>query len=159
MNYVAAMACTLPDYHERRRRVLVVDDDAPLRALLELALVYEGYEVVRARSAGEALMLLESHEVDLIVSDYHMPGASGIDLLGAVRRNGSTVPFVIITGSQADRCARAATGLRVAAVLEKPFPLAEFRAAVAKALGRRMRHERRRAVRPRAGQYQPDPRF
>ena len=104
-----------------------------------------GYDVLWASSAPEALTLINANQLDLIVSDLNMPGPSGIELLVAVRRTGSAIPFVIVTGSDADRCARAAAGLQVTAVLKKPFAIPEFRSTVARALGLRERRGRRRA--------------
>jgi CheY-like chemotaxis protein len=118
----------------RNPRILDVDDDDAIRTLMTGALADAGYDVVPASSAAAALALLAGHEVALIVSDLTMPGRSGIELLGAIRQAGSTVPFIIVTGSDMDRHAGAAAALRVAAVLPKPFPLAELGALVAREL-------------------------
>src|SRR5262249_38520011 len=99
-------------------------------------------------SVPEALAILDAHELDLIVSDLDMPGPSGIELLVAIRRSGSAIPFIILTGSHADRCAEAAAGLRVQAVLEQPLAIPELSATGARALGLRERNDRRRAGRP-----------
>jgi DNA-binding NtrC family response regulator len=123
------------DRPDRALRVLVVDDDDALRALMSLALTDEGYDVLTASSAAAALALLEDETVDLVVTDVNMPGgASGLDLLLAVRQNGSAVPFIIVTGSGAEISARSATMLRVVAIIDKPFPISQFRALVARTL-------------------------
>ena len=80
--------------------ILVVDDSKMQVHLLERILRDLGYtNVETAHCCDEAIKLLSAKKVDLILSDWHMPGASGLDLLKRVRSQKSTesVPFVMIT--------------------------------------------------------------
>lgn len=104
-------------------RVLVVDDDEGLRSLLEKFLSRQGVEVVCAADVAEALTALEAGPLDLVITDVVMPGRSGVDLLGEVRRRHPALPLVLMTGKPA--VAMAVEGLRRGAAdyLVKPFGL------------------------------------
>lgn len=79
--------------------VLYVDDEPGLVALLRHYLQETGeFEVVTAGSGTEALALLERFRVDVVVSDYQMPGMNGIDLLRECRRRFGDLPFILFTG-------------------------------------------------------------
>jgi two-component system response regulator FlrC len=66
--------------------VLVVEDDAALREALTDTLRAAGITALPASDAGEALELLESQEIALVISDVQMPGANGYELLSAIKR-------------------------------------------------------------------------
>jgi len=76
-------------------KVLLVDDEAAMRFALSEVLDGFGVEVLTAGSTEEALPLIEG--VDVVVTDYAMPGKTGLDLLDAVRAHDPTVPVIVIT--------------------------------------------------------------
>jgi PAS domain S-box-containing protein len=80
-------------------RLLVVDDEEMNRDLLSRRLIRSGYEVLTAASGAEALALLESRPIDLLLLDLMMPGMSGIEVLERVRRKwpASDFPIVMVT--------------------------------------------------------------
>lgn len=83
--------------------VLVVDDDAVSRLVAEHILRSGGHDVIGAESAEDALAVLDTERdtVQLIVCDYNMPGASGLDLLDQLHCNeilDPCPPFVLLTG-------------------------------------------------------------
>ena len=89
-------------------RILIVDDEAHMRNLIEMKLRGAGYEVKMAANAELGLEAARSFEPDLIVTDYEMPGAiDGLGLVQAVRnadtdsRIEPATPFVMVTGSVA----------------------------------------------------------
>jgi CheY-like chemotaxis protein len=87
------------------RKILLVDDEAPLRKLMRTILAAGGYEVIEAATSGEALALSELHEVDLLLTDMRLPGMSGLELATAVvaRRPDLAVLFVSgLTGDEVD---------------------------------------------------------
>ena len=95
-------------------RLLYVDDDPDLRALVPLAL--DGwFEVRTAGSAPEALDAVAAAPVDAVLSDMQMPGMDGGALLAALRARGLDLPVVVLTGRR-DACPEGAAG-----VLAKPF--------------------------------------
>jgi PAS domain S-box-containing protein len=79
--------------------VLYVDDEPDLLALGKLFLEQDGsFSVDILSSAREALLQLESKQYDAIISDFQMPGMTGIEFLQRVRASGNTIPFIIFTG-------------------------------------------------------------
>jgi putative two-component system response regulator len=125
----------LPDLRPRRRTggtVLVVDDlDANLRAL-EAVLLDEGYRVLLARNADEALELIDEHPPDIVVSDIRMPGRDGFDLCRALKSSPSTwlIPVILLTGATEpqDRIRAIESGAND--FLAKPIDQSELRARV-----------------------------
>jgi len=87
--------------------VLVVDDDARLRALLQRYLAEQGFRVTTARHAAEAREHLRSMQPDLIVLDVMMPGETGLSLTETLRADRSDVPILLLTarGAPEDRIA------------------------------------------------------
>ena len=110
--------------------VLLVEDDRGLRESLATVLAYQGYDIVEADSAEEALGLLAQQHVDLVVLDVNLPGADGLDLLRRLRASGDDRQVLLLTARHevADRVA----GLDAGAddYLPKPFALDELLARV-----------------------------
>jgi two-component system, NtrC family, response regulator AtoC len=75
--------------------VLVVDDDPALRRLISLHLRRLGCRVIEAQSVAQAIAVLETQSPDVIVSDYSMPLANGLDLLEYVRLRQLDVEFIL----------------------------------------------------------------
>jgi len=117
-------------------RVLVVDDDAPVRRMLRRTLAAEGLEVVAAADGGRALAAAERDPPDLVVLDVSMPGMDGLAVCRRLRAAGVAAPVLMLTARDAveDRVA----GLDAGAddYLVKPFAPAELLARI-RALGRR----------------------
>ncbi len=78
-------------------RILVVDDDAEMRALLADVLSVEGYAVAGAANGAEALIRLRNESFAAIVLDKNMPGLSGLDLLPGLRTICPEMPVILIT--------------------------------------------------------------
>lgn len=127
---------SLPTLSERPaqaiRTVLVVDDSRSQRLLIAAGLRNAGYAVLQAASGQEALDLCARIEVDLILSDWMMPGMTGIELCRAMRASQTEryVYFILLT-SKSEKSALA-EGLGVGAddFLAKPVDTAELRARI-----------------------------
>ncbi len=78
-------------------RVLVVDDDPDVRALVELKLRLEGLEVVTAETGEEALAMLSMQSFDLVVLDLMMPGIDGIEVCRRIRERNADLPVIMLT--------------------------------------------------------------
>jgi putative two-component system response regulator len=113
--------------------ILVVEDDAQVQGVLTEHLANLGYGIVTTASAEEALQRVEETTPDLILTDVHMGGMSGIDLCARLKHDPrfQLTPVIIITG-QSDLDARVA-GLAAGAddFFAKPFNLLEIRTRVA----------------------------
>src|SRR4030042_6461999 len=87
------------DSTEKKIRVLHVDDELGLLKVAKQCLEMQGpFHVDTASSVEEALNKLKEKEYDAIVSDYQMPGKDGLEFLEMLRKNGNTIPFIMLTG-------------------------------------------------------------
>lgn len=118
-------------------RILIVDDEAPIRALLSEYLAQAGYDVWQAGSGAEALERLAAAPFDLVMSDVRMPGMSGLELLGDVVRHHPASGVLMLTACE--DLTLAVNAMRVGALdyILKPFRLAEIAVSVAEALRRK----------------------
>ncbi len=78
-------------------RILVVDDDESLRQVMSMQLEEMGYTALTVPSGEEALRLLATEPVSLVITDYRMPGMSGLELLGRIRAEFPLLPVIMIT--------------------------------------------------------------
>src|SRR4051794_11669779 len=108
--------------------LLLVDDDAPIRRMLERTLAAEGYEVVAAADGGAALAAVERSLPDAIVLDLSMPGVDGLAVTRRLRAKGLQVPILLLTAR--DAIADRVAGLDAGAddYLVKPFDADELTA-------------------------------
>jgi DNA-binding response OmpR family regulator len=120
-------------------KLLVVDDDADMLAVVTFALRQAGFPVVQANSYGTALSTFRNERPDLAILDINLPGGTGFDLCGVLRKE-STVPLMMLTarGEEADLVR--ALELGADDYLTKPFSPRTLIARV-KALLRRAGHE------------------
>ena len=78
--------------------ILIVDDSPDTLEVLQRNLLMKGYKVYSAPAAMEALAILESTHIDLVITDLKMPGVSGLDLVRHVRENYKNTEIMMITG-------------------------------------------------------------
>ena len=111
---------------EGTTRILVVDDEAPVRDLLAEVLSRAGYVAVPVADAGRALDVLDQDDIDLVLLDLNMPGpADGEDLLFLLRDRGDEVPIIIVSGYVDDDTASNHPDC-VHAVIKKPIQMEHF---------------------------------
>ena len=110
--------------------VLLVDDDAPIRRMLERSLSAEGYEVATAADGGSALAQVERSMPDVIVLDVAMPGLDGLAVTRRLRSKGVGVPILLLTAR--DALHQRVEGLDAGAddYLVKPFEVEELTARI-----------------------------
>jgi EAL domain-containing protein (putative c-di-GMP-specific phosphodiesterase class I) len=106
-----------------RGRVLVADDELPLARSLARVLAGAGYEVITVTDGPSAISALQQHDFDVILSDIHMPGMSGVDLLRSVRAHDLDVPVVLMTADPQIQTATDAVELGALQYLVKPVPV------------------------------------
>ncbi len=118
-------------------RVLIVDDEPAITVSLAKKLRREGYECLTANSGEEALELLASGPLDIVVSDVRMPGMSGLDLLKAIKSHDSDTQVIMMTAYTDITLAIEALRNKADDYLLKPFNLAELSHSVARSLEHR----------------------
>lgn len=114
-------------------RVLLAEDNEALAHMLQRFLVAQGHEVLLAKNGAEALSLLSSRDIGLLVLDLRLPEVSGIEVLQRLRRTqkGADLPVVIMTGYyKGEKFAEGAARLGVKHYLEKPFTQQAFLRAI-----------------------------
>ena len=116
-------------------QILVVDDDASVRTLIELALHRQGHEVLIAVDADAALSIASDpgRPIDLLLTDYTMPGRSGLQLAVDIRALRPDIAIILMSGWRMDRPPTGVPGPAIE-VLEKPFDLTGLARAVERAL-------------------------
>ncbi len=119
----------------RTPRVLVVDDDDHVRAVLCDALAHWGCHVDSAASLLQALALFAHGDYDLVLTDFRMPGGDGLDLIAGVRHADPSIGVIMLTASSIDLDAQSRQ--LEFAVLRKPLHFDELKLAVGQALARR----------------------
>ena len=117
--------------------LLIVDDDAGQRSLLETFLRSRGYRTEAASSGREALQMLQAKKFAMMISDVRMPGISGIETLRRVRQQQPTLPVLLVTAFADIRSAVAAMRDGAVNYLAKPIDLDELIASVQFATDRR----------------------
>jgi PAS domain S-box-containing protein len=125
-------------YARRHAHIVIVDDDAGTRALLQDTLQGYGFEVTVFGNAQEALAWIEDRHPDLVLLDLKLAGLSGLDTLARLKATAKTadIPVVIMTASATDPMGKRRQALAMGAVdfFLKPFPVEEFVAAVRRLL-------------------------
>jgi CheY-like chemotaxis protein len=118
------------------RSILIVDDEANQRLMLEQALRALAYDwqISTAASAQEALESLALHAPDLIITDYHMPSMNGLELIARVRDRRILSRIILITAYSSPELYEAAQRLNVDHYLTKPVPLTLLRRLATTAL-------------------------
>ena len=107
-------------------RILVVDDDANQRMMLATYLDNHGFKSYEASNGKEALDVMSSQTVELVVTDVQMPGMSGLELMKEIRENNPTLPILIITAYGDIKEAVAAVKDGALSYLQKPIDLEEL---------------------------------
>ncbi len=107
-------------------QILIVDDEASMRKMLDILLTQEGYEVQTAPNAEAAMDALNLHPFDLVLSDIRMPGLSGIDLLRRLKAEDSQTEVVLMTAYASTESAIEAIKLGAFDYVTKPFQVDEL---------------------------------
>jgi len=87
----------MPDKQTHPKRILIVEDEAPMARALELKLDHAGFDAVAVHGGQEALDLLAGEQFDLMLLDLIMPGLDGFAVLTHLKERGSTIPVIILS--------------------------------------------------------------
>jgi CheY-like chemotaxis protein len=114
--------CCVPGHFE----IAVIDDDESFRAALVESLSSLGYGSSEYASAEDYVRVIGSKSFDCVVTDVHMPGMSGLDLMKYLAIRGSTIPVILITARSDSNLEAKAAAAGAACLLRKPFEINEL---------------------------------
>jgi two-component system response regulator PilR (NtrC family) len=118
-------------------RVLIVDDERSMRELLEIWFLQRGAEVDVAADGAAAIVRIDQHSYDLIITDMRMPKSSGMEVLAHARKTLPETPVIIMTAFASTETAVSAMKLGALDYFTKPFKLDAVAVVVDKALAQR----------------------
>ena len=110
-----------------RKRILLVEDDPPIRNLIRMVLAEGQHTVVEAENGLEALAMFKQQSFDLVLTDVDMPQMPGDQLALEIKRLIPSQPIILMT---ADRGGVQGIDLAATLILDKPFPLQTLHSAV-----------------------------
>src|SRR6202030_1721244 len=131
--------------------ILIVEDEAKMRRLIELELADQGFRTQTVADAETALKLVNANQFDLIVTDLKLPGMSGIEFLQAVKRANTAIPIIIMTAFGTVESAVEAMKIGASDYVLKPFSLAELVLVIRKELDTHHLREENRTLREELG--------
>src|SRR5437588_1146545 len=137
--------------------ILIIEDEAKMRRLLELNLGDDGLKTLSAGDAETGLKLLASEPVHLVLTDLKLPGMSGLEFLNAAKRQNPALPIVVMTAFGSVETAVEAMKAGASDYVLKPFSLAEMRMVVHKELDNSRLREENRSLREALGQKYSHP--
>src|SRR5579859_6064260 len=132
--------------------ILIVEDEAKMRRLLELNLGEEGFTTHAAADAETGLKLLGQEKIDLVVTDFKLPGMNGLEFLQAIKRVDAALPVVIMTAYGSVESAVEAMKVGASDYVLKPFSLAEMVLVIRKELDACKLRDENRSLREALGQ-------
>jgi two-component system, OmpR family, KDP operon response regulator KdpE len=127
-------------------KILVVDDEPPIRRLLKTGLATQDYAIAEAADAGQAEAYLKSEKADLIVLDLGLPDRNGLDLLKDLRSGGIDVPVVVLSSRTDEAGVVQALELGADDYVTKPFSMNELIARIKVALRHRLQEQGEKPV-------------
>jgi FixJ family two-component response regulator len=110
----------------RDLEIAVIDDDESFRVALVESLSSLGYGADGYASAEDYIRAIEDKSFDCVVTDIHMPGTSGLDLMKRLAARGGTTPVVLITARSETNLEAKAAAAGAACLLRKPFEINEL---------------------------------
>lgn len=131
--------------------ILIVEDEPKMRRLLELQLGEEGFVTHAAADAETGLKLLASEKIDLVVTDFRLPGMDGLEFLHAVKRVNASLPVVVMTAYGTVESAVEAMKVGASDYVLKPFSLVEMVLVIRKELDAHHLREENRSLREALG--------
>src|SRR5436853_38624 len=129
-----------------KSRILVIDDEGPIRDSLKMTLEYEGYEFIGAATGQEGLALAERETPDLVLLDVKMPGMDGIEVLERLRNMNEALPVVVVSGHGTISTAVEATKKGAFDFIEKPFASERVLVSLRNALDTRQLRDENRSL-------------
>ena len=128
------------------QRVLVIDDEPPIRRFLRTSLSAQGYQVLEAEDGTSARAVMQKNAVDVLVLDIGLPGADGFEIIRDIRGSGSALPIIVLS-SRSDEAGKVrALDLGADDYVTKPFGMDELLARLRAALRHRLQQQGERPI-------------
>jgi len=127
-------------------KILVVDDEPPIRRLLRTALTAQSWRVEEAVDGPDALDFLRRNTVDLMVLDLGLPGLDGLEVIRRLREAGNVTPIIVLSSRDDEKGKVAALDLGADDYVTKPFGVEELAARIRAALRHRLQQEGEKPV-------------
>jgi len=137
--------------------ILIVEDEAKMRRLLELNLGEDGFPTFSAGDAEAGLKLLRENPIDLVLTDLKLPGMNGLEFLQTIKRESASMPVVVMTAFGSVETAVEAMKAGASDYVLKPFSLTEMRMVIHKELDVRNLREENRELREALGKRYAHP--
>jgi two-component system, NtrC family, response regulator AtoC len=137
--------------------ILIVEDEAKMRRLLELNLGDDGFTTFSAEDAETGLKLLRESSIDLVLTDLKLPGMNGLEFLQTIKRQNAALPVVVMTAFGSVETAVDAMKAGASDYVLKPFSLTEMRMVIHKELDVRNLREENRSLREALGKRYSHP--
>lgn len=113
-----------------KKRILVIEDDEEMRALLKDFFLEEGLETDSVSNGSEAFRKLVKESFVLVITDIRMPGLTGLDILPGIRKLQPEVPIIVITAFGSEEIRQRVLERGATAYLEKPIQFKTLRSLV-----------------------------
>ena len=129
----------MPDMLKDLKKVLIVDDEETLTWSMakSLAKDRDKYEVIIANNGKEALNLLKTNKIDLVISDIRMPDINGLDLLVKIKKENPEIKVIIMTAYGSSDVQREASRRGSLFYVEKPFEISDIRKIIVDLIGKK----------------------
>lgn len=117
------------------KRILLAEDERLILETIAMNLSREGYEVIKAVDGSDCLSKLETHEVDLLITDIHMPVLTGLEVVSKLKNSDKKeIPIIILSSNGAEESVLKAFDMGVDDYMVKPVSLSEMNVRVKKLL-------------------------
>ena len=119
------------------KRILIVDDDVSMSAVVEVRVKNAGYEVIKAGNGKSALEKLRRSKPDLVMVDFRMPGMTGEELCKIIKRDEDlkSILVILMTASMEKTTPESIRSMGADGTVEKPFETADLLAEIKRVLG------------------------
>lgn len=133
------MVDTLSMIESETKKILIIEDEFPMRYLIEHQLKQNGFEVNLAKDGPTGLKAIDLDKPDLVLLDVMMPGMDGFDVCTAIKNNPETadIPVIFVTASEVDEYRRRAYDVGAAEYMTKPFSPEELISQISAAINRK----------------------